>query len=139
MNIVYSKPTEAAAATIRCRLPVRYLDEEETRAMMEAWPGWGGGPRVEVVLDLDARTVRDWPEGKMARLHLKVVDEGVYDLLDEDGEVLMSLAGAYVPSCVPGKYGDYVVMSVGPDGVVEGWRPDADQVVSGFWPDEGGW
>jgi hypothetical protein len=41
-----------------------------------------------------------------------------------------------VPGCVPGEYGDYVIMSVAADGKIDGWRPTAEQIVQAFFPEE---
>ena len=136
MNITCPTTAEAVATAIRCRLPIRYLDEEDTREMMAAWPGWGGAATVEVVLEFDTGKVRGWPEGRSADLYLKVVDEGCYYLLGPHGEVHASLENDYVPGCVPGEYGDYVNLQVGPDGVVRNWRPRESDIVESFWPED---
>lgn len=81
------------------------------------------------VIDLDAGRVVDWPEGVTAKVHYKVCDEGVYRLLDADREVICEIDG-YVPKimCPGGEgYGDYVIMSIGPDGAIADWRLDLSE------------
>lgn len=69
-------------------------------------------------------SIRDWPVGTMAKVHYKVCDAGVYHLLDADRQVVITKAG-YVPSMLApqgGGYGDYVILDIGPDGIIKGWK-----------------
>lgn len=133
MKIRYPTTAEAEATAIRCTLPIRY--EEDLEELGADFPGLSG-KRLTLTLDIDTATVRDWPAGRTASLHLKVVDEGSYDLLDAAGSVLVRRDGCYVPSCIPSSWGDYVVMSVEEDGRISGWRPCAVDIAADFWPQE---
>lgn len=130
MKITLTRPTDFEADAIACRMNVRHGDEDIPRDFFGR-----SGDTLILVLDLDRRAVRGWPTGQTAHVHMKVCDEGNYDLLDRDGEVIATREG-YVPGCVPGKYGDYFIASIGPDGVIEGWRPDARKVAECFSADE---
>jgi hypothetical protein len=77
-------------------------------------------------IDLDTGTIQNWPAGTTARVHYKVCDAGKYELLDADGVVVRSIDG-YVPDIMsPGDsgYGDYVIMTIGPD--LEAFEEDAE-------------
>lgn len=78
------------------------------------------------LIDLETGKIKDWPEGTVADVHYKVCDDGAYELLDENRQVVRRIEG-YVPDimCPKGEgYGDYVIMDIGPDGVIADWRPD---------------
>lgn len=133
MKIRYPTTAEAEATAIRCTLPIRY--EEDLEELGDDFPGLSG-KSLALDLDIDTATVRNWPAGRTASLHLKVVDEGSYELLAGDGTVLASCRDDYVPSCIPSEWGDYVVMSIEEDGRISGWRPCAVDIAADFWPQE---
>lgn len=84
-------------------------------------------------IDLSTGIIQDWPEGTTADVHYKVCDAGVYQLLDADKNVVRSIDG-YVPKIMsPGGsgYGDYVIMTIGPDGQIVGWRVNLDGFEEG--------
>lgn len=79
----------------------------------------------EPVIELDTGRVRDWPEGTTADVHYKVCDAGEYYLLDGTGRILAEKHG-YVPDMLSvgdSGYGDYIILKIGPDGLIEGWEP----------------
>ena len=50
---------------------------------------------------------------------MKVVDEGIYALLDEDGAYVAQISYDYVPNrVIPGEYGDYINMKIDETGKV---------------------
>lgn len=77
-------------------------------------------------IEIDTGKVIHWPAGTTAHVHYKVCDEGCYTLLDVNGDPVRSIDG-YVPAMLsPGGsgYGDYVIMDIGPDGVIANWKAD---------------
>ncbi|HVE20612.1 MAG TPA: hypothetical protein VNC39_01435 [Acidocella sp.] len=83
------------------------------------------------VIELETGRVIDWPPGTTADIHYKVCDDGRYWLLDASGAGLAKWKGYYVPNsilCVNDNgYGDYIIMKIGGDGLVIGWKkPDID-------------
>jgi hypothetical protein len=85
----------------------------------------GGGDWCPTI-DLATGKIEGWPEGTTARLHYKVCDDGDYALLDENRAVVKTIGG-YVPDIMcpgGGDGGDYVVMTIGADGVIADWRVD---------------
>jgi hypothetical protein len=78
-------------------------------------------------IKLKTGKILDWPEGTTAKIHYKVCDDGAYWLLDGEKNRALKYPGDYVPNIMsPNGYGDgdYVVMHIGPDGVIEKWDAD---------------
>ena len=74
--------------------------------------------------------IEDWPAGKVARIHYKVCDQGEYWLSRPDGIRVAKWKGHYVPGDQLGHRsgGDYIVMDVDADGMIEGYEPvDIDE------------
>lgn len=85
------------------------------------------------VIRLSDGMVIDWPKGATADIHFKVCDAGEYWLLNDDMKRVARWAGYYVPDdflCQNGSgYGDYIIMKIGADGMIYGWRnPDIHMV-----------
>lgn len=81
-------------------------------------------------IDLATGTILNWPEGTTADIHYKVCDDGEYWLADAEGNKLAHRDG-YVPGAFlchgDDGYGDYVIMTVGPDGKIADYeRPRID-------------
>ncbi len=94
------------------------------------------GDRWQVDIDLASGRITNWTPGVVAKVHYKVCDDGIYSLLDEHGNVVVQIDG-YVPAIMAPAdedhgFGDYVVMTIGPDGVIESWKAD----LSAFEADE---
>lgn len=88
-----------------------------------------GGGNWCPLIDLDTGKIEGWPEGTTASVHYKVCDDGDYELLDADGNVVKSIDG-YVPAamCPEGEGdGDYVIMEIGPDGTIAKWKADLSE------------
>lgn len=86
------------------------------------------GDDWRVTIELATGKVVDWPEGAAADIHYKVCDDGEYWLLDADGNKIAHRAG-YVPNRFmchgDNGYGDYIIMVVGPDGLIANYaRPE---------------
>lgn len=103
------------------RIPLR----EGTAADNDDLNGGNWRPTI----DLDTGKIEGWPEGTTASIHYKVCDDGDYELLDADRNVVASIEG-YVPSlmCPEGEgYGDYVIMEIAADGSIANWRADLSE------------
>jgi hypothetical protein len=96
------------------------------------------------VIRLADGMVMDWPQGTTADIHYKVCDQGEYWLLDDERKRVAKWAGFYVPNeflCHGDEgYGDYIIFSVGADGVIEKYRaPDIRMVCGCDEDDADGW
>ena len=78
------------------------------------------------VIDMETGEIKNWPKGTTADIHFKVCDAGKYWIVDDEGKMLAKWRGDYVPDawlCIGDNgYGDYIIMCVGADGVIEGWK-----------------
>ena len=96
------------------------------------------------VIRLADGMVMDWPQGTTADVHFKVCDAGEYWLLDDERKRVAKWAGFYVPDdflCpADNGYGDYIILNVGADGLIEKWRtPDVRMVCPRNEDDQSGW
>lgn len=102
---------------------VRYWEDAEVNGLADedgsAIPCRSGDAWCPVI-DLDTGIIQDWPANTIADLHYKVCDAGRYALLDADHNEVCVKDG-YVPDVMcptGGGYGDYIIMHIGPDGVI---------------------
>lgn len=78
------------------------------------------------LIELETGRILNWKQGVEASIHYKVCDAGEYMLLDAAKEVVKRIAD-YVPAIMSPKdsgYGDYVIMDVNADGVIQNWKPN---------------
>ncbi len=79
------------------------------------------------VIDIDNGQIINWTLGVTAKVHYKVCDAGVYELRTSDN-ILITRKDVYVPTCLsPGGngYGDYIIMNIDENGVIENWKFDS--------------
>ena len=115
---------------------VRYWDDATVNGVADEGgdliPHKQGSYWVPVIRLADG-VVMGWPAGTTADIHYKVCDAGEYWLLDEDRKRMAQWSGFYVPDdflCPVGNgYGDYIILKVGADGAIEGWRTPAIKFV----------
>lgn len=75
-------------------------------------------------IELETGHVRDWPQGTTADVHYKICDAGEYELVDSDDRMVAHASG-YVPEMLgvgEPSYGDYIIMKIGPNGHIHGWK-----------------
>ena len=128
----FSKPTneEVEAVLIVAEMEPRYWEDASVNEVEETDEDpqipLRDGDLWKLRILIDEGRILDWPEGVTAETHYKVCDAGLYKLLDAEGEVLAE-RDAYVPEFLaPEKegFGDYVILTIGPDGKIVGWDPD---------------
>lgn len=119
---------------IEVRAGVRYWEdarvngvEDTDGALIPCREGNNWHPRIR----LSDGQIMCWPEGTEASIHYKVCDDGDYWLLNEKLDRVAKWVGDYVPDsilCIGDEgYGDYIILSVGADGRIIGWKnPDID-------------
>lgn len=76
-------------------------------------------------INVDTGEVIGWPKGTIMNIYWKIVDEGLYQYLDENDNIIFEYDG-YVPSELAieeAGYGDYVILNIGADGIIEHWNP----------------
>lgn len=83
------------------------------------------GDKWNLGIDIDTGRVINWPEGTTVDLYEKVVDSGRYTLLRNGKEVAVR-DDNYVPDVFPRPhYGDYLILKIGPDGIIADWKNEA--------------
>ena len=95
-------------------------DDENTTIPLRDGDVW------RLKIDLATGKIDGWPDGVTAQTYYKVCDDGVYSLIGSDGDEIAKTDG-YVPSMLAPNgegYGDYVILDIGPDGVISGWKAD---------------
>ena len=100
-------------------------DDEDAPAM----PFASNLERWRPLIELETGRIIDWPEGVTASVHYKVCDDGHYSLLDAAQNTIITHDGYVPPIMYPGGngYGDYIIMDIGPDGVIANWRVDLER------------
>jgi len=81
------------------------------------------------IINIDNGIITNWKQGTTAKIHYKVCDCCGWDLLDENGNIVLQAEDGYVPSTLcPNEngYGDYIIMSIDESGKIEGWEFDID-------------
>ncbi len=88
-----------------------------------------GGGNWCPTIDIDTGIIENWPKGTTASVHYKCCDDGDYELLDAERNVVKAIKG-YVPSIMCPEdcgYGDYVIMEIDGDGKIANWQVDLQE------------
>lgn len=120
LEVERTKKEEIDIAAIRCELAVRYEEQD----IPNDYPHRRGDV-WDITIDVETGKIRDWPQGLAPRnVYMKVCDQGTYSLLDASGAVIERVDEDYVPSCIPGEYGDYVDFKIDGFGRIANWSKD---------------
>lgn len=88
------------------------------------------------IIELATGKIVGWPQGVTARIHYKVCDDGEYWLGNAEGKKFFKCKGHYVPDdllAIDGcGYGDYIIMTVTADGLIDGW-PSVPSLDADDW------
>jgi hypothetical protein len=130
MSFEVSIKKKAPVTTLVASMEVRYWEDAEVNDVEDDPTNpvipLRKGNLWNITVDLATGKIKDWPQGTTAITHYKVCDAGIYALLDADGTEVVRKAD-YVPSMLaPGGrgYGDYVILMINADGIIEQWEPD---------------
>jgi len=138
MKVIVQKSTPHDAKYLMVNVPVRYEEED----MPKDFPGregqyWTGIINIETGewgRYLSGGEFTHVPEIK-ASMFMKVADEGNYQLLDKDGEIIAEALEEYVPNFMPGDHhGDYLILEFD-NGKVTNWRTGIEAEVQA-WVDK---
>lgn len=86
------------------------------------------------LIDIETGMILNWEKGKTAKVHYKSCDDNLFKLLDADKNVIATKEGYTIDMVCPAEqgYGDYVIMSINEDGLIEDFKAD----FSDFGADE---
>jgi hypothetical protein len=76
------------------------------------------------VIDIDEGRIINWTQGVTASIYYKVCDAGIYELQTGEPRKLIVRKDGYVPRCLSRggcSYGDYIIMNVDVNGIIENW------------------
>jgi hypothetical protein len=129
MKFTVTRPVEIEVAFIEVILPIRYGTED----IPDDFP-LRNGDIWSAIINIDTGVIENWPasETGLRELHMKVTDSGVYVLRNSERKEIVRRED-YVPDIIPGSYGDYVELRIGPDGRIQDWKPK-NAGIADFFP-----
>jgi hypothetical protein len=80
--------------------------------------------RWNPIIDIESGVITNWTQGVVADVHYKICDDGIYHLVDLDGNIVLTKEG-YVPSILDvtrDSYGDYIILEIDENGKINGWN-----------------
>lgn len=83
------------------------------------------------LIEIETGRILNWIIGARAQIHYKVCDDGKYEFLDKDKQTIF-IFDSYVPSILSPKepgYGDYVIMDVDKNGMIDKWEIDLSEFI----------
>ena len=89
-----------------------------------------------LVIDVNTGQVENWPKGLCLSTHFKVCDDGLYQILDTEKNVIWDSIKTkyyYVPYFLAIEdegYGDYIYININGDGYINNWRECAIPRIS---------
>ncbi len=136
MKFTVKRPVEIELKYIDIGFPVD-ADDIKDQSLQDlidpARPNW-----MEFRVDIETGRIQDFrgnPD-ESYDLSVKVVDCGVYHLIDATGAIEAELDREYVPhGIIPGEDGDYIALKIdGGKGIITNWPKKPD--VSEFFPED---
>lgn len=131
VGITIHRPEFVPVKFLQVRAWVRYYEDAIVNGQADdednpAIPCRDADDYWSPLIDIHTGTIVGWPVGTTASLHYKVCDEGRYALLRDDKTEVCAIDGYVPPIMYPGGdgYGDYIIMDIGPDGVIADWVID---------------
>ncbi|MGK7213745.1 hypothetical protein ACSOTF_09550 [Acinetobacter baumannii] len=106
------------------------VDDTEDGANVPCKNGDIWSPKIDVATGL----IENWEPGKTAFIHYKVVDCCGFELINSEGQVVVSRDDGYVPRTLcPAEngYGDYIIMKIDSNGQIENWKFNLEDFQEG--------
>jgi len=135
MKVKLKIEKEYDAKTLHVSAGVRYWEDAEVNGVEDVDGDLipcRNGDNWTPIIDLSTGKITNWEQGKTAKIHYKVCDDGSYELRTASGEIITKIDG-YVPDtmCPDGNgYGDYIKMTIDENGIIENFKFKADDFES---------
>ncbi len=101
---------------------IRYGDED-----MAYDAPFRDGDTWNAIINIERGLVTSWPKGKTLKFEMKVCDEGMYRLLDDNLNIIFEMHDCYVPNnLLPGDYGDCLSLDIDENGKIKNWLTNAN-------------
>lgn len=121
---------------------VNGVEDNEENIKMPCVVDDNGEKRWKIKVDIDNGQIVNWNKGTVAQTYYKVCDDGNYNLLDTNGDVIKEIS-SYVPdifAIYDEGFGDYVYIKIDENGFIEDWQctPEdiSDMIKDDFGYDE---
>jgi len=137
MKVKIKKDVEVDIKTLHIRAGVRYWEDAKVNGV-EDEEGKLIPCRIDdqddwfPVIEIETGKIRNWKQGVTADIHYKICDDGDYYLIGEDETAHEIHKNGYVPSCLSindNGYGDYIIMKVDENGMIEDWKFDIEDFI----------
>lgn len=126
MKVKITKEVEVELGTLMVKAEPRYWEDSEINGVNDT----KNGDRVPCkvnnlwcpIIDIESGTIINWEKDTIAKIHYKVADCCGYELLDKNGDVIISFEDGYVPRTLYPKengYGDYIIMDIDENGKIQ--------------------
>jgi hypothetical protein len=128
IEVEFTVPKRFEIKYLRASAAARYWEDADINGVIDADGSLiplRKGDCWDPTIDLETGAVLDWPKGTTASIHYKVCDQGQYWLQDAECRDVAKYLSDYVPDllCVGDNgYGDYIILNIDADGLIEGWR-----------------
>lgn len=152
MKIKVIMPTEVEVSYVNCYLFVRYWEDSDVskdgsefsevymdgsnlpQSMMldyspeiTSYKGFENDKCFYMQINPDTGQIMNWEKGYAMKVHWKVVDQGVYEYVDNNGNVIKRFDCDYVPDYLAiedSGFGDYVIMNIDSNGYIHNWNKE---------------
>lgn len=131
MKVKIKVEKEVEIKTLIVKAGVRYWEDSEINGVNDTENGENipckNGGLWSPHIDIETGKILNWKQGVKAEVHYKVVDCCGYELLDEEGNIVVSKEDGYVPETLAPKergYGDYIIMDIDENGQIDKWDFD---------------
>ncbi len=105
-------------------VPVRYGDDD----MPYNFP-FRKGNIWKAMINVDKGIIENWPAGKTGDFYMKVINQGIYTLIDDTGTNIAEIRNFYCPNdLIPGEYGDYINLVIDEQGIITNWMTGRTEV-----------
>lgn len=100
--------------------------------------GYGVGDYWDFTIDIDTGKINNWPKNFCLKTHFKVCDDGLYQIIDEDHNVVwdsIKNQTYYVPgflSLEDSGWGDYIFININQEGFIEHWDVAKNRILELF-------